>query len=274
MTTLAVVIPSYNHLADILHALNSLRALQHAPLQYVGEFSSDPVNRVAYHVQDDASPEVNLPLCIPREVATTARNESNVGFAANANAGAWNAIQLYQPDVLFFANQDVYAVAEWSQGWDAALMSAFADASVGIVGARLLFPNGSIQNAGGEFDQLAQPVHRCLGWTNPRHPECNMRQVVEWTTGAALAIRTDLFVQLGGFDEGYTRGYFEDVDLCLRARELGSKVIYEPACTLIHPVGSTGGSPFFAQNAQRFKARWVDSGKVKAGRLMPTFHYW
>lgn len=257
---LAVVIPAFNHLADIMHALNSLRALSHTVL--------------AFHVQDDCSPEVHLPLCIPREVASTSRNERNLGFAANANLGAWEAIAQYQPDVLFFVNQDVYGVSEWSAGWDAALLSAFSDSSVGVAGARLLFPNGSIQNAGGEFDQLAQPVHRCLGWTNPRHPECNMRQTVEWTTGAALAIRTSLFIKLNGFDEGYERGYFEDVDLCLRARAEGYSVVYEPACTLIHPVGSTGGSPYLMQNARRFKQQWVDSGKVKAGRLMPTFRWW
>lgn len=257
---LAVIIPAYNHLPEIMHALNSLRALR--------------TGDVAFHVQDDCSPEVSLPLCVPQEVASIGRNEANLGFAANANAGAWNAMELYQPDVLFFVNQDVYGVGEWSHGWDAALLAAFDDESVGVVGAQLLFPNGSIQNAGGEFDQLAQPVHRCLGWTNPRHPECNMRQEVEWTTGAALAIRANLFAELNGFDESYERGYFEDVDLCLRVRVAGYKVLYEPACTFIHPAGSTGGSPNFAQNARRFKAQWVDSGKVKAGRLMPTFRYW
>lgn len=261
MTTLATVIPAYNHLADILHALNSLRALQATQF-------------VSYHVQDDCSPEVNLTLCIPREVASTLRNEQNLGFAANANAGVWNAIQLYQPDVILMLNQDVYAVSEWSQGWDRALLAAFDDPTVGVVGARLLFSNGSIQSVGGEFDQLCQPVHRCLGWSNPRHPDCSTRREVEWATGAALAVRANLFAELGGFDENYQRGYFEDVSLCLRARAAGYKVVFEPGCTLIHSVGSTGGSPHFRANALRFKREFVDTGKVKAGRLSPTFRYW
>jgi GT2 family glycosyltransferase len=256
---LATVIPAYNHLPDIMHALNSLRALAH----------TNP----AFHVQDDCSPEVNLPLCVPREIASTSRNERNLGFAANANLGAWEAIAQYQPDVILFCNQDIYGVSEWSAGWDAALLSAFSDPSVGIVGSRLLFPNGSIQNAGGEYDQLAQPVHRCLGWTNPRHPECNMRQTVDWTTGAALAIRTSLFVKLNGFDEGY-RMYFEDTSLCIRAKEAGYKVVFEPACTLIHGVGSTGGSPHFMDSARRFKQEFVDTRRVQPGRLMPTFRWW
>jgi GT2 family glycosyltransferase len=257
---LAVVIPAYNHLPEVMHALNSLRALRAC--------------EVAFHVQDDCSPEVNHPICIPQEIASTGRNERNLGFAGNCNIGAREAIMLYQPDVLFFVNQDCYAVNEWSMGWDTALLSAFDDPTVGIVGARLLFPDNRIQNAGGVFDALSQPTHRCLGWSNPHHAECSTRQEVEWNTGAALAIRTSVFVQLRGFDESYQRGYFEDVDLCLRAREAGYKVLYEPACTLLHSVGSTGGSPYFAQNARRFKAQWVDSGKVKRGTLTATARFW
>src|SRR5690606_3247236 len=127
---------------------------------------------------------------------------------------------------------------------------------------------------GGAFDQLCQPVHRCLGYSNPLHEASNTRRDVDWTTGAALAVRADLLRQLSGFDEGYARGYFEDVDLCLRAREAGYKVVHEPACTLIHHVGTSGGSPFFRQNARRFREQWVDTGKVKPGTVAPQWRWW
>jgi GT2 family glycosyltransferase len=260
MTTLAVVIPAYNRLPDIMHALNSLRALR------AGE--------VAFHVQDDASPDVNLPICVPREVASTSRNERNLGFAGNCNLGAWEAITQYQPDVLFFVNQDVFGTNEWSRGWDAGLLAAFADDSVGVVAPRLLFPNGSIQSAGGTWDTAAQPTHRCLGWALPNVGDGGTPTDVDWTTGAAYAIRTSLFVRLGGFDEGYVRGYFEDADLSIRVREAGYRIRYQPACTLIHSVGSSGGSPYFRQNALRFKQQYVDTGKVKPGRLQQTVKYW
>jgi GT2 family glycosyltransferase len=256
---LAVCIPAYNHLPEVMHALNSLRALRAC--------------EVAFHVQDDCSPEVNHALCIPQEIASTGRNERNLGFAGNCNLGAREAIMLYQPDVLFFVNQDVHAVNEWSMGWDTALLSAFDDPAVGIVGARLLFGNNAIQSVGGEADQLAQPVHRCLGWSNPLHHECNTRREVDWVTGAALAIRTSLFVQLRGFDEGYLM-YFEDASLCIRAREAGYKVVFEPTCTLIHSVGSTGGSPHFTNSARRFKQEFVDTGRFKRGTLTPTARFW
>lgn len=195
---------------------------------------------------------------------------ANGGFAVNCNAGAVRATG----DVLFFVNQDVYAVQEWSQSWDAAILEPFNDPKVGIVGARLLTPIGTIQSAGGVFDTAAQPVHRCLGYSNPHHPEVATPREVEWVTGAALAIRRDLWIQLGGFDTIYERGYFEDVDICMRAREAGLSVWYEPRCTLFHAVGSTGGNPRFAANARLWRDRWVYSGKVKAGTTLATIRYW
>jgi GT2 family glycosyltransferase len=59
-----------------------------------------------------------------------------------------------------------------------------------------------------------------------------------------------------GFDESYEEGYFEDVDLCLRVREQGYSVRYEPGCTLIHTVGSTRGTSKLKRNAERFRQKW------------------
>lgn len=257
---LAVVIVAYDKPVEVLTCLNSLRAL------------ATDAGAIGWHVQDDTSPSLNFQRVIPQEIATVGRNATNLGFAANANAGAWNAIQLYQPDVIMLTNQDVYAVEEWSAAWDTALLSAFNDPLVGIVAPRLLFPDGRIQSVGGVFDNLCQPVHRCLGWTNPH--ALDTPEEVDWTTGAALAIRTSLFIQLGGFDEQYERGYFEDADLCVRVRQAGYKVIYQPHTTFMHSVGSTGGSPYFMKNALRFRDQWVSTGKVKPGTLSPVQRFW
>lgn len=259
---LAVVVVAYNHAPEVLTCLNSLQALAANP------------QSIAWHVQDDCSPEVMFPAVIPRCVASVERNPQNVGFAANANAGARFVINNYGAEVVFLLNQDIQAVPQYSQGWDAALLKAFEGDEVGVVGARLLFPNGSIQNAGGAFDALAQPVHRYLGYSNPNAAICATAGAVEWTTGAAMAIQSNLFQYLGGFDEQYQRGYFEDVSFCIRAREAKARIWYEPACTLVHSVGSTGGSPYFAQNARRFKREFVDTGRVKSGTLQPQFRYW
>lgn len=253
---LSVIIPAYNDLVGVLVALNSLRAFAHTSVEYL--------------VQDDASPLLDFTPLIPPCAANTARNPSNLGFAGNCHAGVTRAMG----DVVCMVNQDAYGVAGWSDGWDMALLSAFDDPAVGIVAPRLLFPDGSVQSAGGMFDALAQPIHRCLGWTNPHHPDAGTPGAVAWATGAVLAIRRSVWDALGGFDTAYGRGYFEDVDVCLKAREAGYTTWYEPRATLVHRVGSTGGSPTFADNARLFKRRWVDTGKVKPGMATPTVRYW
>lgn len=265
MISICVIIPAYNHASDVLTAINSLRGTR------------ADAEHTAIHVQDDASPEVFFPGVIAPETATVWRNVENQGFGANCNLGARWVANMYKPlpDVYLFLNQDVYGVEAFSMGWDNALRRAFEQhPDAGIVGARLLFPDGAIQNMGGDFDQAAQPAHRMLGFANPHAAITLEAGWVDWTTGAALAIRRTLFEELGGFNEQYARGYFEDVDLCLRASEHGFGTWIEPGATFIHKVGSTGGSPYFKANALRFKREWVDTGKVQPGRRLPTTRFW
>lgn len=253
---LSVIIPAYNHLAEVHQCLNSLQAFQRGAVQYI--------------VSDDASPDVWFPAMINPRVAHVVRRESNGGFAENCNTGARFALG----DVLLFVNQDVYAHEQWSLAWDEALLRAFEDPDVGVVGARLLFPDGSVQNAGGLYDARKQPFHRCLGYRDPLYAEINTPGVVSWTTGAALAIRRELFEQVGGFDTRYTRGYFEDVDLCEKAKAAGYRVWYEPGCTFIHLAGTSGGNPHFRENAQIFYAQWVNSGIIQPDVYAVKVNFW
>lgn len=264
MTSISVVIPAYNHLPEVLTCLNSLQA-----------FASRQVD-IEFIVSDDCSPDYNLQALIPPFSAKVVRNEQNLGFAGNCNAGAEHA----NGDVILFCNQDVFAVGQdidgkpFSQQWDIALAAAFDNPQVGVVGAKLVFPDNKIQSAGGLFDAHCQPYHRCLGYSNHRYHEVNTPQVVSWVTGAALAIRCSLFTELGGFDTGYVRGYFEDADLCMKAQVAGYKVWYEPRCQLVHSVGSTGGSPYFMQNARRFYDMWVATKKVEPDTTALKERWW
>lgn len=252
MTSISVIIPAFDHLQEVLTCLTSLQtfASKQIPIEFI--------------VADDASPSVFLPAVLPPCAAKVIRRPQNGGFAANANTGA----QFAMGDILLFVNQDVYGVGQDAQErpfsihWDVPLVTAFENAEIGIVGAKLITPDGRIQSAGGLYDAHGQPFHRCLGYGDHTFAEVNTPQEVSWVTGAALAIRRDLFTQVGGFDEGYVRGYFEDTALCMSVKERGFKVWYEPRCQLVHSVGTSGGSPYFMQNAARFKALWVDTKKV------------
>jgi GT2 family glycosyltransferase len=94
-------------------------------------------------------------------------------------------------------------------------------------------------------------------------------------TGAALAIRADLFRQLGGFDdETYIGGYFEDVDLAAKVVKAGYQVWYQPQATFIHIVGTSGGNPNFHHNAMKFKERWVDTGYIEPDTSAIKERFW
>ena len=255
---LSVIIPAFNDLAAVLNCLNSLQALASRRVE------------IEFLVQDDNSPNVLFQAAIPQLVASVERNPVNLGFAGNVNRAAQRATG----DYLFIVNQDVFGVPGWSEHWDIALLNTFiCNPQVGIVAPRLLFPNGSIQSAGGLIDAGLAPYHRCLGYSNPHTPEVSTPRELAWATGAALAIRRNVWDKLGGFDARY-RMYFEDAALCLRARELGYLVQYQPACTLIHSVGSTGGSPHFGASARLFKSEWVDTGKLKPDTAGQFVKYW
>lgn len=252
---LSIIIPFYEQLNDLIRCTHSL--------------STSAVDGFQLVIQDDASPTVDLNGCFAPGIVE--RNPQNVGFAANVNRG----VQRAQGDVIAIVNQDIYAAPSVTPiGWNAALMQHFEDASVGIVAPRLLFPNGAVQSVGGAFDQRCQPMHRCLGWANLQAPELNAVQDVEWATGAFLMVSRSLFEQVGGFDLRYAPSYFEDVDLCLKIRELGYRVVLDPRVSFFHKVGSTGGSPHFQRSALQFRDAWVSNGKVKPGSLMPIMRYW
>ncbi|HCF05593.1 MAG TPA: glycosyltransferase family 2 protein [Desulfomicrobiaceae bacterium] len=184
------------------------------------------------------------------------RHPTNLGFARGCNSGAAQA----QGEFLFFLNNDTLALPEF-----AGPLVATLRAEGGIVGSRLLYPGGErVQHVGVAFTPGPKVCH-VFEQFPASHPAVSRSRRVQAVTGAALALPHELFVRLGGFDEGYTNG-LEDVDLCLRAQELGEPICCQPQSTLIHFTSQTPGR-FDAEtaNAQRFAARWL-------GRICPDFH--
>ena len=176
------------------------------------------------------------------------RNEENAGFARANNQGAAQA----QGEYLLFLNNDTQP----HPGWLRAMVElADSDAEIGIVGAKLLYPDtGAIQHAGIELiNGVPDHVWRGVSADDPR--VCQMRDL-DMVTGACLLIRRALFVELGGFDMTYLNGV-EDVDLCLQVRERGYRVVYCPDAVVDHHEGTSEGRfEHVRENLDYFVGKW------------------
>ena len=155
------------------------------------------------------------------------RNASNLGFAAGNNVGLTAA----SGEVFVLLNQDTVV----QTGWLSALVEGLHILNgSGVVGSKILDMDGrTLQHAGGYIQRpLALGLH--YGYGEVDNGQWDMAQKVEFVTGAALAFKREVYEKIGGLDEGFYPGYFEDVDFCYRAREVGYSVWYVPQSQLLH----------------------------------------
>jgi GT2 family glycosyltransferase/glycosyltransferase involved in cell wall biosynthesis len=152
-------------------------------------------------------------------------NERNLGFAAGNNIG----LRASTGDLIVLLNQDTQV----RPGWLEALASTFDDPTVAIAGCKLLYPDGTIQHAGGYlFGSRGDSDH----WGRHALDDGRFDEAmdVEYVTGAALAIRRTVVDKIGLLDEAFGPAYYEDTDWCYRARAAGFRVVYQPRAIVTH----------------------------------------
>lgn len=154
------------------------------------------------------------------------RNAQNLGFAQACNTG----MRAATGDVLVLLNQDTRV----ESGWAAALQTAFGRSDAGIIGCKILSAaDRSLQHAGGHVhESLGIPFHYGKAAADPGAWAVPCE--VEYVTGAAMAIRRRVVEQIGGLDERFFPAYYEDVDLCFRARAAGFRILYWPDAVVLH----------------------------------------
>jgi GT2 family glycosyltransferase len=173
-------------------------------------------------------------------------------FAVMNNAGA----ALARSEALLFLNDDIEATRP---GWAERLGLQLAHASTGVVGAVLRYPDGSVQHAGiaaGLIDGVGH-VGRHAAGESALWPWLLRTREVSAVTGACLAIRTELFRELGGFDPVFPNNY-NDVDLCFRCRERGGSVVCVAVDGLVHRECQTRRGIVSFEERYRFYERWRD----------------
>ena len=217
-----VVIPSYRDADHVARLVKSIRR-------------TTPRGRVRIIVCDDASGEEHVARLKRIRGIEVLAGERNAGFAANVNRG----IRASDPghDVVVL-NSDTIA----RRGWLACLQQgAVKDHRIGIIGAKLLYPDGRIQFAGTVRNPGAPEWfdHR-FRFKPANWGPASVPQTVLAVTGACMYIKREVIDQVGLLDEAYPMAY-EDVDYCLRAWQAGYRVLYWPDAELTHLESVTRG---------------------------------
>lgn len=244
---ISVIIPIYGQCNYTLLCLASIA--KHAPsipyeIIVVDDYSPDHSREVIKHV-------ANIKLI---------ENAQNLGFIRSCNIGAKAAAGEY----VCFLNNDTQVAPHWLEE----LYRTFIELpGTGLVGSKLVYPNGTLQEAGGIVWQDGS------AWNfgrnqDPRLPMYNYAREVDYCSGASIMVPNSLFKELQGFDEHYLPAYYEDTDLAMKIRDHGYRVIYQPLSTVVHFEGITSGT----DTTRGTKAYQIENGKKFFQRWHETLH--
>ena len=238
----SIVIPVHNKWVYTAACLRSL-------LESRGKYSFEVI------VVDDQSSDETPERLANIDGLVHLRNEENLGFVGSCNRGARRA----RGEYLVLLNNDTQVL----DGWLDELIDTFArEPLAGLVGARLIYPDGSLQESGGIVFSDGS------GWNYGRgkkaeNPEYLFLREADYCSGACIALRTKFFLDIGAFDERYAPAYYEDTDLAFRVRESGFKVFVQPLSAVIHFEGVTSGTDtgsgikkYQLVNQKKFMERW------------------
>ena len=236
----SIVIPVHNQIQYTLNCLDSIARNTTGSYEIV--------------VVDDASSDSTAQLIGRVRNLTLVRNEQNMGLIRSCNAGA----AVCSGRNILFLNNDTLVTRDWLSP----LLEVMQDETVGAAGAKLVYPDGKLQEAG------AIIWNDATGWNygrldDPEKPEYNFIRPVDYCSGAALLVRAEIFTKAGGFSERYLPAYYEDADLCFTIRQMGYRVMYQPRSEVVHFEGVSNGTDIGlgikrnqVVNREKFLKKW------------------
>jgi GT2 family glycosyltransferase/SAM-dependent methyltransferase len=259
----SIVIPVYNNVRLTLECLTSvLERTENVRYEVV----------VANDASTDGTKEI---LALVRHLAYF-ENQQNLGFLRTCNAAASRT----RGEYIVFLNNDVQV----TRGWLRSLFETFATyEGVGAVGPKVLYPDGRLQEASAVINTDGSV--QLIGLADdPARPRYNYAREVDYCSAVCLMVRREHFLEVGRFDERLAPAYYEDVDLCLRLRERGLRIFYNPAAVIVHHLSGSANTvdasyklECVTRNRQRIVETWLERIEVlNRVRLiafyLPQFH--
>ena len=208
-------------------------------------------------IADDCSTDTTTSIAEYLPGIKVVRTPRNLRFTLNCN----NAAKYAKGKYLVFLNNDTIVKG----GWLSSLADTMeSDSSIGLVGSKMVYPDGVLQEAGGIIwrDGSAWAYGKGM---NPNLPEFNYVKDVDYISGASLMIRTDVWKELQGFDERYAPSYCEDSDLAFEVRAEGYRTVFQPRSEIVHFEGISNGKAVSTNlksyqivNTRKFYDKWND----------------
>ena len=254
----SIVIPVYDQFTYTYNCLKSI-------LENSGDVTYEII------IADDVSNDLTTRLAEIAENIQIVRNKENQRFLRNCN----HAAQYAKGEYILFLNNDTQVQENWLRP----LVDLIErDDTIGMVGSKLIYPDGSLQEAGGIIWGDGHAWNYGNG-QNANKPEFNYVKEVDYISGAAIMIRTDLWKAIGGFDELFVPAYCEDSDLAFEVRKHGYKLMYQPASVVVHFEGksngtdlNTGVKSYQVENSKRLAEKWKDEFACQSQTEDDLFH--
>ncbi len=234
----SIIVITFNNYAYTVACLDSILKYTMLPYELI--------------IVDNHSTDKTIELLKQLTNVTVIRNNSNVGVGAGYNMGGEKAHGKY----VLFLNNDTIVTEYWL---DTLVDTLKHNKSCGATGSKLLNLDGTLQAAGAIIRENG--VCKNYGFNDdPNKDIYNYEREVDYCPAACLLVRKELFLNIGGFDDRYFPGYYEDVDLCLKIKEKNLTTIYQPRSEVYHHEhGSTNREELkrmIRTNRIKFLSKW------------------
>jgi GT2 family glycosyltransferase len=198
--------------------------------------------------------------------AVILRSEENLGFLRACNKAVEHATA---KNLLFLNNDSEIGTA----GIGDAVQTLESSSDIGAVGAKILLLDNRLQEGGSIIWQDGSCLGYGRGWERD-DPRVNFERDVDYCSGAFLLTKTELFRQMGGFDDAYAPAYYEETDYCVRLHKAGYRVVYQPRTEITHfefasSEGSNQAVELMERNAKLFREK---HHSFLSTRLPPSFN--